>query len=182
MLQGLFSAPAGPVAQLDRALPSEGRGREFESRRVRQISEVSRKTLDRYWSCGSTAEAVGGVFFGFRVSEPLIPPQVERRFLPSRSNRKFGPPSWRHRHGSDIRLSTSSILSRISTTILRAPITVLAATTASRPPSSRSVSKTASEWRASTSRCSPRGPFVPANQFLTVRSLAPVHRITVFVA
>ena len=25
----------GPVAQLDRALPSEGRGREFESRRVR---------------------------------------------------------------------------------------------------------------------------------------------------
>jgi hypothetical protein len=28
---------AGPVAQLDRALPSEGRGREFESRRVRQF-------------------------------------------------------------------------------------------------------------------------------------------------
>ena len=28
---------AGPVAQLDRALPSEGRGREFESRRVRQL-------------------------------------------------------------------------------------------------------------------------------------------------
>src|SRR5438477_10274048 len=27
----------GPVAQLDRALPSEGRGREFESRRVRQL-------------------------------------------------------------------------------------------------------------------------------------------------
>ena len=27
-----------PVAQLDRALPSEGRGREFESRRVRQFS------------------------------------------------------------------------------------------------------------------------------------------------
>ena len=27
-----------PVAQLDRALPSEGRGREFESRRVRQKS------------------------------------------------------------------------------------------------------------------------------------------------
>ena len=32
---------AGPVAQLDRALPSEGRGREFESRRVRhQASEI----------------------------------------------------------------------------------------------------------------------------------------------
>jgi hypothetical protein len=28
---------AGPVAQLDRALPSEGRGREFESRRVRHF-------------------------------------------------------------------------------------------------------------------------------------------------
>src|SRR5262245_23652827 len=28
---------AAPVAQLDRALPSEGRGREFESRRVRQL-------------------------------------------------------------------------------------------------------------------------------------------------
>src|ERR1700730_13393491 len=28
---------AAPVAQLDRALPSEGRGREFESRRVRHI-------------------------------------------------------------------------------------------------------------------------------------------------
>ena len=28
---------AAPVAQLDRALPSEGRGREFESRRVRHF-------------------------------------------------------------------------------------------------------------------------------------------------
>ena len=28
--------PFAPVAQLDRALPSEGRGRAFESRRVRQ--------------------------------------------------------------------------------------------------------------------------------------------------
>jgi hypothetical protein len=27
--------PQAPVAQLDRALPSEGKGREFESRRVR---------------------------------------------------------------------------------------------------------------------------------------------------
>jgi hypothetical protein len=32
---------SGPLAQLDRALPSEGRGREFESRRVRQISSSS---------------------------------------------------------------------------------------------------------------------------------------------
>src|SRR6185437_6533814 len=29
---------SGPLAQLDRALPSEGRGREFESRRVRQLA------------------------------------------------------------------------------------------------------------------------------------------------
>ncbi len=34
-----------PVAQLDRALPSEGRGREFESRRVRQFILVL-NTLD----------------------------------------------------------------------------------------------------------------------------------------
>jgi hypothetical protein len=31
------AAPA-PVAQLDRALPSEGRGQRFESSRVRQLS------------------------------------------------------------------------------------------------------------------------------------------------
>ncbi len=36
---------AGPVAQLDRALPSEGRGREFESRRVRQfVNDLDRGT------------------------------------------------------------------------------------------------------------------------------------------
>ncbi len=32
-----ISGAQAPVAQLDRALPSEGRGREFESRRVRQL-------------------------------------------------------------------------------------------------------------------------------------------------
>ena len=31
------SAAQAPVAQLDRALPSEGKGREFESRRVRHL-------------------------------------------------------------------------------------------------------------------------------------------------
>ena len=37
---------AGPVAQLDRALPSEGRGREFESRRVRhQFPAIGPQTL-----------------------------------------------------------------------------------------------------------------------------------------
>jgi hypothetical protein len=33
---GKIALIEAPVAQLDRALPSEGRGREFESRRVRQ--------------------------------------------------------------------------------------------------------------------------------------------------
>src|SRR3546814_18576946 len=36
----LRSGRAAPVAQLDRALPSEGRGHRFESCRVRQISYV----------------------------------------------------------------------------------------------------------------------------------------------
>jgi hypothetical protein len=31
-----MTSSSAPVAQLDRALPSEGRGREFESRRARQ--------------------------------------------------------------------------------------------------------------------------------------------------
>ncbi len=35
-----YRRPNAPVAQLDRALPSEGRGREFESRRVRHTLEV----------------------------------------------------------------------------------------------------------------------------------------------
>ena len=32
-----YNDPQAPVAQLDRVLPSEGRGREFESRRARQL-------------------------------------------------------------------------------------------------------------------------------------------------
>ena len=32
-----YASQAGPVAQLDRALPSEGKGRTFESSRVRQF-------------------------------------------------------------------------------------------------------------------------------------------------
>ena len=40
----LWSGRRGPVAQLDRALPSEGRGREFESRRVRQQFQALRRT------------------------------------------------------------------------------------------------------------------------------------------
>lgn len=34
------NAPLAPVAQLDRALPSEGKGRTFESCRVRQIFQA----------------------------------------------------------------------------------------------------------------------------------------------
>ncbi len=38
MLHGFANAnPSAPVAQLDRALPSEGRGQRFESSRVRQL-------------------------------------------------------------------------------------------------------------------------------------------------
>jgi hypothetical protein len=36
-----------------------------------------------------------------------------------------------------------------------------------------------SEWRARAIRCSPLGPVVPANQYFTVRSRAPVQRIDV---
>ncbi len=34
-----YKAQHGPVAQLDRALPSEGKGHAFESRRVRQLNQ-----------------------------------------------------------------------------------------------------------------------------------------------
>ena len=40
--RGCIPNPPAPVAQLDRALPSEGRGREFESRRVRHFYMRSR--------------------------------------------------------------------------------------------------------------------------------------------
>ena len=45
--RSLLSVDA-PVAQLDRALPSEGRGQGFESLRVRHISEVTART-GRHW-------------------------------------------------------------------------------------------------------------------------------------
>jgi hypothetical protein len=35
----------GPVAQLDRALPSEGKGRTFESSRVRQSSQLVKRVV-----------------------------------------------------------------------------------------------------------------------------------------
>jgi hypothetical protein len=40
---------AAPVAQLDRALPSEGRGREFESRRVRHTLPIIRVRVTAYF-------------------------------------------------------------------------------------------------------------------------------------
>ena len=36
-IAALWDAPLAPLAQLDRALPSEGRGQRFESSRVRHI-------------------------------------------------------------------------------------------------------------------------------------------------
>ena len=42
-----YTAQDAPVAQLDRALPSEGRGQRFESSRVRQISsDLSNLLID----------------------------------------------------------------------------------------------------------------------------------------
>ena len=41
-----YTAPQAPVAQLDRALPSEGRGLAFESRRVHQNKPFKTKTLE----------------------------------------------------------------------------------------------------------------------------------------
>src|SRR5437763_13695757 len=40
---------AAPVAQLDRALPSEGRGREFESRRVRHYFNYLQPLIKGPW-------------------------------------------------------------------------------------------------------------------------------------
>ena len=37
----MYNALYAPVAQLDRALPSEGRGQRFESSRVRHLSPIS---------------------------------------------------------------------------------------------------------------------------------------------
>ena len=49
-----------PVAQLDRALPSEGRGHKFKSCRARQISMTSGTLLGTASSRGSTTEARDG--------------------------------------------------------------------------------------------------------------------------
>jgi hypothetical protein len=61
---GDTSRGAGPVAQLDRALPSEGKGHAFESRRVRQFSQENQRVeefifseLEMDFSHGSTTEA-----------------------------------------------------------------------------------------------------------------------------
>src|SRR6185312_13860709 len=44
-----------PVAQLDRVLPSEGRGRGFESRQARQINDFAPFAVNRlrHGSCGA---------------------------------------------------------------------------------------------------------------------------------
>ena len=50
----------------------------------------------------------------------------------------------------------------------------------SRPAIARKAIRTSSECRTKATRCSPLGPYFPANQFLIVFSLAPVHPSTVF--
>ena len=53
---GIFSYAerhaAGPVAQLDRALPSEGRGQRFESSRVRHLAPGPNRSLLFRWLPG----------------------------------------------------------------------------------------------------------------------------------
>src|SRR4029077_2886654 len=49
---------AAPVAQLDRALPSEGRGREFESRRVRHLKALKIKDIS-VWATAPTRNESG---------------------------------------------------------------------------------------------------------------------------
>ena len=48
-----YGARIAPVAQLDRVLPSEGRGRGFESRRVHQI-----------WNGRASGREIWGFFVG----------------------------------------------------------------------------------------------------------------------
>ena len=63
-----YAGVAGPVAQLDRALPSEGKGRAFESRRVRHFYLLNQQ-LKKFMICyiatifrrGSTTEASGAM-------------------------------------------------------------------------------------------------------------------------
>ncbi len=45
---GMMSPAQASVAQLDRVLPSEGRGRGFESRRVHQ-TQMKKPQLERAW-------------------------------------------------------------------------------------------------------------------------------------
>ena len=51
---GMMAPAQASVAQLDRVLPSEGRGRGFESRRVHQIQIKSPRSKDLGLFCGST--------------------------------------------------------------------------------------------------------------------------------
>ena len=52
---GMMSPAQASVAQLDRVLPSEGRGRGFESRQVRHINEEARQCAGFFvgvrWVC-----------------------------------------------------------------------------------------------------------------------------------
>jgi hypothetical protein len=86
----------------------------------------------------------------------------------------------RHRGDSSCPSRKASIDVSISARILRASNSFFAAIIRSRPVSRSTISNTLFEWRISPIRCSPRGPPLAANQFLTVRSFAPVHFMTVF--
>jgi hypothetical protein len=58
-----FRGCAGPVAQLDRASPSEGEGRTFESCRVRQVFQKTRCVFSdhRKWIATAQLPESGGM-------------------------------------------------------------------------------------------------------------------------
>ena len=72
----------GPVAQLDRALPSEGRGHEFESRRVRQRTSYM-KTIIRPGSQprGRRNGPAEWRVFDTRVLAAFRPPRIGRGLI-----------------------------------------------------------------------------------------------------
>ena len=74
----------GPVAQLDRALPSEGRGRRFESFRVRQYFQYLKQCFPpATWARGCAGVAVDpSRLLGRSAAAPRLQVAVEHLALP----------------------------------------------------------------------------------------------------
>src|SRR5450759_2943837 len=87
-----------------------------------------------------------------------------------------------HHGGRPAPFIHESICASMSASALRASKSAFPAMICSRPANWRTISSTTFECRMRASKCSPRGPLLPASQFLAVRSLTPVHRMTDFTA